>query len=563
MRNGGSNHWTWYRNGRVLTQHGGRITSSLLVRGGVVAAAGDEQTIAGVLGDAEPEVVDLDGAVVLPGLIDGHPHMTHFGMIEQPLIDCYDATDHADIVSRIATAAARTPPGEWIVTTPIGEPHFFLRRSWRDLAEGELPDAAVLDRATTEHPVAIAAFPPTTPNTMVLNSAGLREAGIGRGTRGGGNVTIEQDPAGAPTGRLHGAVNAYFNDDPFFAELGIPVLGAPGSDPVAGVMKGFADHHRLGVTTAYEAHGQLLGDLDVLEEVRRRHGLSMRTQFTVDVPPGTPPEDVDAFLDTVVARTNIVDDRFRVHGITICQGGPMVPGAILMRDPYPDPWGGTTTGQAFLEVETMRRALRGAVERDLRVSITSIGLAEHDTILDLLEELAAEVDLTSRHWVLEHGYFIEPEQIRRYARLGFCMTAMPLWGDIDAAIRLFGPRILDDTMPLRRFLDAGMTVALASDWGPKNLFELMWCAVTGAYASGGFNDGPGQLVSRQEALDMFTTHGSTVLEWPGIGRLAPGHHADLVVVDRDPVNCPLDELPKAQVLRTVVGGDVVHDTGEL
>ena len=60
----------------------------------------------------------------------------HFGALAEPLVDLADATSHDDIVERIAARAATTPTGEWIMATPVGEPHYFIRRSWRDLAEG-------------------------------------------------------------------------------------------------------------------------------------------------------------------------------------------------------------------------------------------------------------------------------------------------------------------------------------------------------------------------------------------------------------------------------------------
>jgi predicted amidohydrolase YtcJ len=78
----------------------------------------------------------VHGATILPGLVDTHPHLLHFGAFAEPLVDIADARSHDDIVTRIRVRAATTPPGEWIMTAPVGEPHYFIRRSWRDLAEG-------------------------------------------------------------------------------------------------------------------------------------------------------------------------------------------------------------------------------------------------------------------------------------------------------------------------------------------------------------------------------------------------------------------------------------------
>jgi predicted amidohydrolase YtcJ len=66
-----------------------------------------------------------------------------------------------------------------------------------------------------------------------------------------------------------------------------------------------------------------------------------------------------------------------------------------------------------------------------------------------------------------------------------------------------------------------------------------------------------------EALSMFTREAARVMRWPDVGTIRPGAHADLVVVDRDPVLCPVDEIGKTRVLRTFFDGEAVHDSGEL
>ena len=91
------------------------------------------------------------------------------------------------------------------MTTPVGEPHYFIRRSYRDLAEGALPDRHVLDRATRDHPVMIQAWAPVIPNVCAFNSTGLARLGLGPETPDRvQNVWIEKDSGGEPTGILRG-----------------------------------------------------------------------------------------------------------------------------------------------------------------------------------------------------------------------------------------------------------------------------------------------------------------------------------------------------------------------
>ena len=132
------------------------VADAVAFDGGRIVAVGREDEVRSSVGPGG-EVVDLDGATVLPGLIDTHPHLMHFGALAEPLVDITNATSQREIAGRVARRAAEVPAGEWIMTTPVGEPHYFLRRSYRDLAEGTLPDRTTLDRAAPRHPVFIQA----------------------------------------------------------------------------------------------------------------------------------------------------------------------------------------------------------------------------------------------------------------------------------------------------------------------------------------------------------------------------------------------------------------------
>src|SRR5262245_43943075 len=167
-----------YTGGRVLPCDGvNPAAEALLVRDGRVAGVGARATMVR-LGGADAAHVDVRGATILPGLVDTHPHVLHFGAFAEPLVDIAGARSHDDIVERIRTRAATVPAGEWVMATPVGEPHYFIRRSWRDLAEGRLPDRHVLDRASTAHPIFIQAWAPVLPNVCAFNGRALERLGI-------------------------------------------------------------------------------------------------------------------------------------------------------------------------------------------------------------------------------------------------------------------------------------------------------------------------------------------------------------------------------------------------
>jgi hypothetical protein len=542
---------------------------AIAIRDGKVLAVGESAT---VLARAGPDarVVDLGGNTIIPGLIDTHPHLMHFGTLAEPLVDLADATSHQDIVARLARRAATTPPGEWIMATPVGEPHYFIRRSYRDLAEGELPDRSVLDRAAPGHPVFIQAWAPVVPNVCVMNTVALKRLGISSATPDRvDNVWIEKDAAGEPTGRLHGSVTNYYCDSPFMNGLlrQLPLFQPDALVP--GTERAMRASNAMGVTTIYEAHLMTFSLIEVYRWLRSQNRLSLRVLCTPEAEPvGVPwtdplqPADYVQRLERARELVDRSDDLFRIDGLAVSPYGPCWPGFALMREPYQDPYGQPTRGTTMVSPDKVEQAIRFCYEQGLRLNIVASGLAEIDSHLEQLEALGqAPLTAEGRAWVLQHFYFAEPALVRRFADLGFDVTTTMSfsWGKGDLVRERFVEHLLPDFIPLARLLDAGLHVAAGTDWGPKNIFEQIALAIEPRYAASG-KSGATPGISRSAALAMWTREAAHVLRWDGVGSLEPGHHADLVVVDRDPLTCPIGDLPGTQVITTMLGGSTVHGT---
>jgi predicted amidohydrolase YtcJ len=540
---------------------------ALAVSDGRILCVGRLAAVRAAAGAGAREI-DLAGATVIPGLIDTHPHLAHFGVFTEPLLDISDATSHAEICERIASRARETPAGEWIMTTPVGEPHYFVRRSWRDLAEGVLPGRAELDEATTRHPVFIQAWAPVTPNVCAMNSAALERLGLDGATPlEQDGVHIERDGAGELTGRLLGRVNNYYNGSNFMNSLlvQIPMLDLAAIGP--GIVRAMGDYNALGVTTVYEGHAMDVPMIEAYRWLRSEDRLTVRVLCALEAEPYGLPWDIPledgAFQARLELARDIVtreDSLLRIDGVTISRGGPCWPGFILMREPYLDPEGHPTRGRSFVSAERAERAMRFCLEEGVRLNVVTAGVAEHDTYLDALESLqAAPLATEERAWLLQHLYFVEPEQARRFAALGFdATTSMSFsWGKGELVRERFGAKLLEDLIPLRRLLDAGLRVGCGTDWGPKNVFEHLALAAQPHYgASGATAATPG--IARQEALAMWTRDAAGVLAWDDLGSLAAGYHADLAILDRDPLTCPIEELAATRVLSTILAGRTVH-----
>ncbi len=565
---------TLYVGGRIRPCDGTTESAEALVeRDGRIVGVGARHDMERIAG-ANAERIDVRGATILPGLVDTHPHVLHFGVFSYPLVDLADARSHDDIVERVRARAATTPPGEWIMATPVGEPHYFVRRSWKDLAEGSLPDRGVLDRATTDHPVFVQAWAPVLPNVCALNSRGLERLRIGRETADRvEHVWIEKDAAGEPTGILRGSVNNYYTNDPYMNALlrEVPLLQPEAVLPAT--RQAMAAYNRLGVTTVYEGHAMGNAEIGAYRALRADGELTLRVLTTLEAEsyglPWTQPLSMAEFrenLEAALAMTDTVDDLLRHRGVTLSRGGPCWPGFLRMYEAYRGPYGEPTTGVTFVGEDKEQAALDFCAERGLRLNFIGAGYRDHDEFLDRAEGVARRMPGASRGWILQHVFFLTERAARRYASLGFDVTTSLsfTWGKGDMFVERIGEHVLPDLIPLRRMLDAGLVVACGSDWGPKNVFEHLALAETHRFCgSGRRNDGPAQRVTREEALRMWTTDAARVLGWDGVGTLRSGSHADLIVVDRDPLTCPSEQLADARVLRTVLGGRAVWDSGAL
>lgn len=541
---------------------------AVLLGDGRVIQVGDEDSLRSVA-DRDADVVDVEGGTVLPGLIDTHPHLMHFGALEEPLVPLWDANDHQDIVSRIARRVAETRPGRWIMTTPVGEPHFFYRRSYRDLTEGELPTRDALDRASSRHPIMIQAWAPVRPNVLALNSAALSELGIDSDSADQiGAIHIEKDRSGTPTGRLYGAVNNYYGYDAFGTAIWQKVPFLQVGSLVPGTLKAVEKYLSLGVTTVFENHMMDADQAGTYQALRDAGRLRMRVMVAQECAPVGLPGQHETPLAEILAEargsTALDDPWYRHGGLSVIWDGLCSTGHALMREPYPGPDGAPTLGRLQVLPETIETIMRFCAEHRLRLNIIVGGLRAHDENLALLERLAREYDIASLNWLLVHSPFLEAGQIRRYRALNIDLTTtmMFAWGKGDVYRQNFGTNALSRLLPLRDCLDAGMTVAAGTDWGPKNPFEQLESALTHTFGQSGYrNRGPAQEISPAEALAMWTTDAARLLHWPEVGSLTPGTYADLIVTDRDPLAVDIGEIGRTEVRLTVLGGRAVHDPG--
>ena len=495
----------------------------------------------------------------MPGLIDGHAHMDREGLkLRWPSLAAARSID--DILEIVEAAVRRTPPGEWIVTMPIGEPPMYEGVPG-NLAENRWPTRHDLDRVAPDHPVYIRAiwghWRNTLPLVSIANTRALERAGIGRDTRPPApSIEIERDARGEPTGIFVEQTYKPLVEHTLMAVAPRFTL----EDRVAGLAESMRIYNRCGTTSVFEGHGISSEVLAAYQALRERGRPSVRAHLLWS--PAWPSADAAAVLDLVrswgawLSRRGLGDEYLRVGGL-YTESDYSEENRLRAATSPQTGWAGFSY-QAALPEDVMVEMMIEAARNHIRVGSFT------PNILDLYERVNRAVPITDRRWVIEHIGVYGPDEIRRIRDLGLVLTAYTgryIWKDGAMLARRLGPAGASRIAPLRALLEAGVHVALSTDNVPPSLFDAIHHAVTRRPRGAAEPVGPDQCLSREDALACASREGAYLtFEEDDKGTLEIGKLADIAVLDQDALTAPEDALPDIRADLVIVGGEVVLAT---
>jgi predicted amidohydrolase YtcJ len=517
----------------------------LAVRDGRIAATAGPDGRRDLLADwrgPATVMVDDPGLVVLPAFVDTHNHLM---LAAQNIlgVPVSQAADIPGVVRLIRERAALTPAGRWILTAA----------DWHELrlAEGRLPTAAELDEATTDHPVLVQRGG----HNGVLNSAGLRLAGIGHGTPDVDGGFIDRDPSGEPRGWVQDAALE-------LAQRVLPPL--PEDALIGGLAQASAGYAANGLGTVRDAavtpaqwrtylRAQAAGQLSV-----RCHAMIRTTPAAVAAA-----GSVDAYLDSLEEqgiKPGAGQDLLRVWGLKFILDGGVE--AAAMTRPYADRPG--YLGELMWDKEALAAALAACARRGWPVGTHAMGDDAVATLLDAIGDARARVsDAPAGMFVIEHGGLIAGH-IARAVGLGVHVTVQQalLDGLAPAFLAAWGAERTAALFPWRELTDAGAWISAGTDHpiGPLSPLRAISGMTTRATPAGVL--GPEHAVSREEALRLYTVAGASFLRGENAaGILAPGAPADFVAYRTDPLTCPDEQLPALSPAATVIAGRIAYQEG--
>lgn len=536
------------RNAQVVTVDSARPEAeAVAIRGDRIIAVGSNREIEGHTGPGT-RVLDLEGRLVVPGFIEGHGHFMGVGTAQLNL-DLTGAADWDEIVDMVAAAAGEAAPGAWI-----------LGRGWHQEKWTRVPDDAV-DGVPTHH--ALSAVSPDNPvvlthasgHAALVNARALELAGIDADYRAPEGGEVVRDADGSPTGLLRenaqdpvGAVRARAEATRTAAEREARFRRVVALAAEEALSKGVTTFHDAGV--GFET-------LDGYRRLAEAGELPIRLYAMVRAP--------NEELEEKLARYRMVDvgdHRLTVRSIKKQIDGALGSHGAWLLEPYADM--PSSTGLVLEPVAEIERTAELAVEHGYQLNTHAIGDRANREVLDLYEAaFQVHPGVEDPRWRIEHAQHVDPADLPRFAELGVIAAMQGVHATSDAPWvpkRLGDERAASGAYRWQDLWRSGAVVGNGTDAPVEDVDPLQsfWASVTRRLPDGGRFD-PDQRMSRDQALRSYTLNNAyAAFEEDLKGSITPGKLADLVVLSRDIMTVPEDEIREARVLYTILGGDIVY-----
>jgi predicted amidohydrolase YtcJ len=495
-----------------------RTMDPALPRASALAIAGE--VVAGGVGTHEtalatPERVDLGGRCVLPGFTDSHVHFPSWSLAQRD-VRLEDSASLDDALSRVARAVADVQPGRWL------RGYGWRSGAWSPAIE---PTRQALDAVSGEIPAALMS---KDYHSLWLNSAALAQAGGELQVPGG---VVERDERGEPTGVLKEECAWHFRD---------VYIRPTHEEMVEATRAGIRIATARGVTSVHDKDGWL-GALGVWQELEREGTLTLRVWQSL------PHDHLDALAEMGL-RSGLGSDLVRVGYIKAFMDGTLGSHTARLMD---------GSGVEITSRDEFEDIVRRAARAGFPVAVHAIGDRANREALDAFEAAADEWRPRGLRQRIEHAQLLTWEDVPRFAEIGVAASVQFSHAPSDRDLaETHWAGLTDRAYAYRSLLDAGVVVSNGSDAPVEELDPLLGVragVLRTLDAREAWHEE--QRLTVEEALHATCVTPAWLCgDERRRGKLLPGYLADLVVLDRDPFDCPFEELGEIRVVATMLGG---------
>jgi predicted amidohydrolase YtcJ len=536
------------RNGKIVTVDAAMPQAqAIAVTGDRITAVGTNDAIQKLIGPAT-QVIDLEGRLAIPGLIESHGHFMGLGQSKMTL-DLMDVKYWDEIVSMVAAAAKQAKPGEWIVG-----------RGWHQEKWSRVPKPNVegfpfhdeLSKVSPNNPVLLTH---ASGHASFVNAKAMELANITRATVNPAGGEILKDSTGRPIGLLRETASGLAGRA---LEQWRQTKTAAERDADAYRQLELAVQASLekGVTSFHDA-GEPFSSIDVIKRFAADGKLGVRLFVMMR-------DSVDN-LKANVAKYKAVGldhDHLTIASIKMVADGALGSRGAWMLAPYSDyP---ASVGLPTTPMESIADISRLALDTGVQLCVHAIGDRANREVLNVYERAyKSRPDLKDLRWRVEHAQHIDAADIPRFGQLGVIAAMQGIHATSDAPYVLarLGPKRAEEGAYVwQKLMKSGAIIANGTDVPVERIDPManFFATITRRTKDGSVFFGD-QKMSRDEALKSYTWNGAYAAKEESLkGSLAAGKLADITVLSKDILTIPEDQIPTATAFYTIVGGKIAY-----